>query len=99
MTNKGSSVSVAAWCLVAVVVLLVAEVQETGAVTCNPTELSPCLGAITGSGVPSAECCNKLREQVPCFCGYIRNPALKPYIDSPNAKRVAAACGVSIPSC
>ncbi|KAK4490553.1 hypothetical protein RD792_001235 [Penstemon davidsonii] len=94
--KKSASVSIGAWFLV---VVLVAEVQDAAAVNCTPTELSPCLAAITGGGTPSQQCCDKLKEQKPCFCNYLKNPSLKPYVDSPNSKKVAAACGVTIPSC
>ncbi|KAG8373753.1 hypothetical protein BUALT_Bualt11G0057800 [Buddleja alternifolia] len=97
--KKGGAASVAAWFLVAMVVVLVAEVHETAAANCVPTELSPCLAAITGGSPPSPQCCSKLREQQPCFCGYSKNPALKPYVESPNAKKVAATCGVAFPRC
>ncbi|KAL3637789.1 hypothetical protein CASFOL_018237 [Castilleja foliolosa] len=99
MIKKGSSVSVAAWCLVVLVVVLTVEVQEMAAVTCDPVKLSPCLDALTGSGKPSSECCKNLKEQEPCFCEYIRNPAFKPYIDTPKAREVAQTCGVSYPKC
>ncbi|KAG6407407.1 hypothetical protein SASPL_130398 [Salvia splendens] len=69
------------------------------AVECNPMKLFPCLGAISSGRDPSAECCTKLKEQQPCFCEYIRNPQLKPYVDSPNAKKVAAVCGIKPPTC
>ncbi|XP_011097163.1 non-specific lipid-transfer protein 2 [Sesamum indicum] len=95
--KKGAA---AVWWVVAIVVVLaVAEVHETGAAPCNPVELSPCLAAISGSQPPSAECCSKLKEQVPCFCDYVKNPVFKPYVDSPNAKKVAATCGVAFPTC
>ncbi|KAG8373752.1 hypothetical protein BUALT_Bualt11G0057700 [Buddleja alternifolia] len=97
--KKGGAASVAAWLLVAMVVVLVAEVHETAAANCVPTELSPCLAAITGGSPPLPQCCSKLREQQPCFCGYHKNPALKPYVESPNAKKVAATCGVAVPKC
>ncbi|PIN16469.1 hypothetical protein CDL12_00270 [Handroanthus impetiginosus] len=97
--KKGSGCGVAAWCLAAMVVVLVAEVHETVAVNCNVVELTPCLGAIRGSEDPSPDCCSKLKEQVPCFCGYINNPILRPYVDSPNAKKVAAICDVPTPKC
>ncbi|KAL0461993.1 UNVERIFIED_CONTAM: Non-specific lipid-transfer protein 2 [Sesamum latifolium] len=96
--KKGAA---AVWWVVAIVVVLaVAEVHEAAAAApCNPVELSPCLGAISGSQPPSEECCSKLKEQEPCFCDYIKNPIFKPYIDSPNAKKVAATCGVAFPKC
>ncbi|KAL3844897.1 hypothetical protein ACJIZ3_002300 [Penstemon smallii] len=84
--NKYSA-SIGIWCL------------DAGAVNCSPVELSSCLGAVTGGGQPSPQCCGKLREQQPCLCGYIRNPSLRPYVNSPNARKVAAACGVNIPRC
>ncbi|KAG2242218.1 hypothetical protein Bca52824_095938, partial [Brassica carinata] len=56
-------------------------------VTCSVTELSPCLAAFMSSSPPSASCCAKLREQKPCLCGYMRNPSLRQYVSSPNAKK------------
>ncbi|XP_057809421.1 non-specific lipid-transfer protein 2-like [Salvia miltiorrhiza] len=81
-----------------VVVVMAALAHETAAVSCIPTELLPCLAAISSGGAPSAECCSKLKEQQPCFCQYIKNPQYRPYIDTPNAKKVAAACDVTIPT-
>lgn len=95
---KNGSTGVAFWCLVVAVVVL-AEAHETTAVTCNAMELSPCMSAITGSGAPSPACCAKLKEQQPCFCQYMKNPMLRPYVDSPNAKKIAATCGVATPTC
>ncbi|KAI8031936.1 hypothetical protein LOK49_LG01G03492 [Camellia lanceoleosa] len=69
------------------------------AVTCNPTELSPCIDAYTSSKPPSTTCCVKLREQKPCLCGYKKDPNLSQYVNSPNTKRIANACGVPIPTC
>ncbi|XP_059670605.1 non-specific lipid-transfer protein 2-like [Cornus florida] len=82
-----------------VVVVLLGEVGVTRAVTCSPLELSPCVAAITSSQPPSSECCSKLREQRPCFCGYLKDPNLKQYVNSPSAKRVASTCGVPTPRC
>ncbi|CAL5372647.1 unnamed protein product [Camellia sinensis] len=36
--------------------------------TCNPTELSSCVGAITSNTPPSKLCCSKIKEQKPCLC-------------------------------
>ncbi|KAI3515689.1 hypothetical protein L1887_14592 [Cichorium endivia] len=69
------------------------------AATCSVTQLSPCLPAFTSSSPPSAQCCTKLKEQSPCLCGYIKNPSLKAYITSPNARKVASTCAVPIPKC
>ncbi|PKI56761.1 hypothetical protein CRG98_022822 [Punica granatum] len=87
-------------CLVVAAALAAAVlVKEAEAVTCSPLELSPCLGAITSSSPPSGQCCSKLREQRPCLCGYLRNPSLRSYVNSPNARRVAVTCGVPFPQC
>ncbi|KZV16856.1 non-specific lipid-transfer protein 2-like [Dorcoceras hygrometricum] len=85
------------WLMLAVVVLAAA--HETAAVTCNALELSPCMPAITGSSSPSDACCRKLKEQQPCLCQYMKNPVFRPYVDSPNAKKVSATCGVATPAC
>ncbi|XP_073017271.1 non-specific lipid-transfer protein 2-like [Primulina eburnea] len=95
---KKGFTGVAFWCLVVAAVLL-SEAHETAAVTCNPMELSPCMSAITGSSAPSSACCAKLKEQQPCFCQYMKNPMLRPYVDSPNAKKIAETCGVATPTC
>ncbi|XP_022865656.1 non-specific lipid-transfer protein 2-like [Olea europaea var. sylvestris] len=87
-----------ALCL-AVVVLFVGKLQVTEAVNCSPLELSSCAGAIMMSLPPSDTCCRKLKEQEPCLCGYIRNPSLSQYVNSPNARRVANICGVPTPRC
>ncbi|KAG5614394.1 hypothetical protein H5410_014218 [Solanum commersonii] len=80
-------------------VLFLSELLVTEAVTCSVIELFPCAGAIMSSQPPSSACCIKLREQKPCLCGYLKNPSLKQYVNSPNAQRVAKTCGVSTPSC
>ncbi|KAL2896552.1 Non-specific lipid-transfer protein 2 [Bienertia sinuspersici] len=59
-------------------------------------ELSPCGPAIMSNQPPSNACCAKLQEQKPCLCGYAKNPNLKSYVDSPNAKRMASACKVNV---
>ncbi|XP_061338367.1 non-specific lipid-transfer protein 2-like [Gastrolobium bilobum] len=90
-------VAVCAVVLVAVVMMEVAHMAE--AVTCNPVELSPCLGAITNSSPPSSTCCQKVREQRPCLCGYLQNPTLRQYVNSPGSRRVSTSCGVPFPTC
>lgn len=81
----------------AMAVALLAGARPANAVDCNPSELSPCAAAIMSSVPPSKTCCLKLDEQTPCLCEYLKNPEFKPYI--PGAKRVAAACGVTVPGC
>ncbi|OAY80272.1 non-specific lipid-transfer protein 2-like [Ananas comosus] len=79
--------------------LLLSAASVVAAVTCNPMALSPCADAILKGAPPTAGCCGKLRQQRPCFCQYQKNPSLQGYINSPNSKKVASACGVPIPSC
>ncbi|KAL3844901.1 hypothetical protein ACJIZ3_002304 [Penstemon smallii] len=97
--KKSSAANIGVWLVVALVVVLVAEVKDADAVNCNPMELGPCLGAFQGGGNPSPQCCGKLKEQQPCLCGYMKNPMFRPYVGSPNANMIAARCGVTIPNC
>ncbi|KAJ7971245.1 Non-specific lipid-transfer protein [Quillaja saponaria] len=86
--------------VVVVAILFLGEVPDTAeGVTCSPTELAPCAQAFSSSAPPSNLCCQKVREQRPCLCGYIKNPALRQYVNSPGARKVSSACGVPIPSC
>ncbi|XP_057506448.1 non-specific lipid-transfer protein 2-like [Actinidia eriantha] len=83
---------------VAVVVVLLGQVGLTEGVECNPTELSSCLPAITLPQPPSKICCDKLKEQEPCLCQYLKDPSLGKYVNNPNTKKVATTCGVPIPT-
>ncbi|KAF7811292.1 non-specific lipid-transfer protein 2-like [Senna tora] len=85
--------------VVVVMMMMVDFAQVAEGVTCSPVALSPCAGAITSSSPPSSACCQKLREQKPCLCGYLKNPSLRQYVNSPGAKKVASACGITIPNC
>ncbi|KAH6802085.1 Bifunctional inhibitor/lipid-transfer protein/seed storage 2S albumin superfamily protein [Perilla frutescens var. frutescens] len=85
--------------LCVLIVVLLGEVETTKAVTCNPLQLSPCASAITSSGNPTAACCNKIKEQRPCLCQYMKNPNLQKFINSPGAKKVASSCGAPFPKC
>lgn len=82
-----------------VVVVVSSDIEMAEAVTCSPVELSPCLGPITTSSPPTSICCQKVREQRPCFCGYLKNPSLRQYVYSPGARRVASSCGVPFRTC
>ncbi|WOH16241.1 hypothetical protein DCAR_0935791 [Daucus carota subsp. sativus] len=67
---------------------------------CNALALSSCLPAVQNpSQAPSATCCNNLRSQQSCLCGYLKNPFLRGYVNSPGSKRVASACDVPTPNC
>ncbi|XP_010534224.1 PREDICTED: non-specific lipid-transfer protein 2-like [Tarenaya hassleriana] len=82
----------------AAVLLLLRPAAE--AVTCSPLELSPCAAAITSAKTPpSGQCCQKLREQKPCLCGYLKNPTLRSFVSSPNAKKVSTKCNLPFPNC
>ncbi|XP_038904866.1 non-specific lipid-transfer protein 2-like [Benincasa hispida] len=85
--------------LVVAMAALLTGARLAEAVTCSTMELSPCIGAFTSTAPPSAACCSKLKEQQPCFCGYIKNPKLGAYVKSPRAKTVISTCGVSFPKC
>ncbi|KAI4357748.1 hypothetical protein L6164_001679 [Bauhinia variegata] len=79
--------------------LILAQAQVTMAVTCNALQLSACASAITSSSPPSAVCCSKLKEQRPCLCKYLKDPNLQRLVNSPNARKVANACGSPFPAC
>ncbi|KAI3407869.1 AAI domain-containing protein [Psidium guajava] len=79
--------------------LLLAEAQITMAVNCKPTELSSCANSIVSSTPPSGLCCTKIKEQKPCLCQYLKNPSLKKFVNSPNARKVASTCGTPFPKC
>ncbi|XP_019436691.1 PREDICTED: non-specific lipid-transfer protein 2-like [Lupinus angustifolius] len=81
------------------VLLLASEVQVSMAVTCSPVQLSPCASAITSSSAPSNLCCSRIKEQKPCLCQYLKNPNLKKFVNTPNARRVASTCGTPFPRC
>lgn len=85
--------------LVVTMAALLTAAHLAEAVTCSTMELSPCMGAITSTAPPPAACCSKLREQQPCFCGYLKNPSLGGYVQSPRAKTVISKCGVPFPKC
>ncbi|KAK3138086.1 hypothetical protein QOZ80_5AG0364290 [Eleusine coracana subsp. coracana] len=95
--NKPAQVMVAV--LMALVVLLLLCASTEAATKCEATQLSPCAGAIIGNAAPTAACCSRMREQQPCMCTYARDPNLQRYVDSPNGKKVMAACKVPVPSC
>ncbi|CAI0450723.1 unnamed protein product [Linum tenue] len=89
------------WSLVAAaaVVLAAARGATAAAVTCSPVQLSSCVSAIRSATPPSKLCCAKIKEQRPCLCQYMKNPALKPYVNTPNARKVASTCGTPFPKC
>ncbi|KAI3914590.1 hypothetical protein MKW92_031216 [Papaver armeniacum] len=80
--------------------LLSSQVLVSTAVTCSPVQLASCAGAMMSSSTPpSSSCCASLREQKPCLCGYLRDPSLREYVNSPNSRKVANTCNVPLPNC
>lgn len=72
---------------------------EGAEVSCNPMQMSSCMNSIISGTPPSKQCCSKIKEQRPCLCGYLKNPFLKNFVDSPNARKVATDCGTPFPTC
>nr|XP_043608140.1 non-specific lipid-transfer protein 2-like [Erigeron canadensis] len=79
--------------------VLMNQVPGSEAANCNYMDLMVCAGAISSPQPPSSDCCAKVKEQQPCFCGYLKNPTLRQYVTPDAAKRVATQCHVAIPRC
>ncbi|WCJ25329.1 Bifunctional inhibitor/lipid-transfer protein/seed storage 2S albumin superfamily protein [Euphorbia peplus] len=77
-------------------VVILSEMHMSDA-ACSISELSSCASAIGSTAPPSSSCCNSLKVQKPCLCGYLKDPSLQKYIS--GAKRVAKDCGIAIPKC
>jgi hypothetical protein len=70
------------------------------AATCSPTQLTPCAPAIIGNAAPTAACCGKPKAHpASCLCKYKKDPNLQRYVNSPNGKKVFAACKARLPKC
>jgi hypothetical protein len=90
--------ALACFLLVALAAVLAAPATE--AATCSPTQLTPCAPAIVGNAAPTAACCAKLKAHpASCLCKYKKDPNLQRYVNSPNGKKVFAACKAHLPSC
>ncbi|OIW21455.1 hypothetical protein TanjilG_03822 [Lupinus angustifolius] len=96
---SASGVSVCAIMVVVVTLVMMSVSHVVDAANCSPWELKPCMWAITTSTPPSTTCCQNLKDQRPCFCGYLRDPRMKDYVDPARASEVATSCGVPIPVC
>lgn len=83
----------------ALVVVAATSAGGASAQQCTATELAVCAPAVISGSSPTASCCSNLRAQQPCFCQYASNPAYSSYINSANARRTLASCGIAIPSC
>ncbi|KAM7529797.1 hypothetical protein LguiB_033207 [Lonicera macranthoides] len=97
--NKGlfGAVVVFLVALVAMAVGQVAVMEE--AVTCNINQLAPCVPAMTSPALPTADCCTRLKQQVPCLCGYLNDPAFGKYAKSTETNKVVKTCKVNPPKC
>ncbi|KAH7851158.1 hypothetical protein Vadar_007865 [Vaccinium darrowii] len=85
--------------LLSMAAVILGEAWVANAVTCNVMELSPCGDAIRTAAPPSKACCDKLKEQQPCLCIYIKDPKFSGYVNSPNSKKIEIACGTPKPKC
>ncbi|CAL9201971.1 unnamed protein product [Musa hybrid cultivar] len=94
--SKMKPSSVVFFCMISALLLLRSP-TAVESVTCDPTLLNPCAAAFLFSTRPSSLCCSRIKSQVPCYCQYLNDPSLSGYIS--GGKKVAAACGVSLPSC
>ncbi|KAL5698006.1 hypothetical protein ACHQM5_029095 [Ranunculus cassubicifolius] len=83
--------------LVLATLLIYANVST--AVTCSAIQMIPCAGAIATGSPPSPTCCARFKSQQPCLCQYLKDPTISQYVNSPNARKVAIACGVRNPNC
>ena len=91
--------SKAAACVLALALCGLLAADTAAAAGCDASALRPCVGAIMLGGAVTPGCCARLRAQRACLCQYARDPNLKQYVDSPNGKKVMAACKVPVPSC
>ncbi|KAI3519312.1 hypothetical protein L1887_08341 [Cichorium endivia] len=60
--------------------------------SCSDMELMPCGVAISSSQAPTSDCCTKVTQQSPCFCGYIRDPSYRQFISLATTERVVRQC-------
>ncbi|GJS12008.1 bifunctional inhibitor/plant lipid transfer protein/seed storage helical domain-containing protein [Tanacetum coccineum] len=79
--------------LVAMMVLLVANMQVTEAACDEKALLNVCEKYLRGGGFPTGECCKVLAEQQPCICGFPDNH------DWPGLIKCCGNCHVPFPQC
>ncbi|CAH8289862.1 unnamed protein product [Eruca vesicaria subsp. sativa] len=66
---------------------------------CLTIDITGCFPGIFIGGPISPQCCQTLKVQQPCFCDFIKNPALKPYITSPQGRLALLSCRIPFPTC
>ncbi|OEL33912.1 hypothetical protein BAE44_0005069 [Dichanthelium oligosanthes] len=81
------------------VLVLAGVVGGASAASCDVSQLAPCAPALSSGAAPTSACCSSLKAQRSCFCQYAKNPAYARYINSPNAKKIIASCGLTVPRC
>ncbi|KAL3521349.1 hypothetical protein ACH5RR_019498 [Cinchona calisaya] len=87
------------YCLVILSLGCLGRIQETETVICYARALTPCLPAIENGSPPTELCCQKAREQEPCFCTFMKDPQFRKYFEGPNARKTVEACGLKWPNC
>ncbi|EAY79130.1 hypothetical protein OsI_34237 [Oryza sativa Indica Group] len=85
--------------LVVVATVAVVVAQSPPPPQCDPGLLSPCAAPIFFGTAPSASCCSSLKAQQGCFCQYAKDPMYASYINSTNARKMIATCGIPLPNC
>ncbi|KAH0853546.1 hypothetical protein HID58_093105, partial [Brassica napus] len=64
---------------------------------CTTIDITECVPAIIFGAQLSPDCCQNLKVQQPCYCGFINNAGLRPYITSPQGHAALASCGIPFP--
>ncbi|XP_002466001.1 non-specific lipid-transfer protein 2P [Sorghum bicolor] len=83
----------------ALLMMLVLAAETASAASCNAGQLTVCASAMLSGAAPSAACCSNLKAQQGCLCQFAKNPAYARYVNSPNARKTVASCGVALPRC
>nr|BAM28757.1 lipid transfer protein homolog [Gentiana triflora] len=81
--------------------LILAGANLSAAAVCNLGALQrPCAAVLGRGSPPSPQCCFALRQQLPCYCGYLRKyPSLRNLISPSTARTVSRICRIGIPRC
>ncbi|KAI3794578.1 hypothetical protein L1987_37210 [Smallanthus sonchifolius] len=86
--------------MVVVATILMEEVHLGLAVECDSCKLEPCVPFFKDGGAlpsPDSPCCENIKGQHGCFCGYLKDAKYCKYLVEPRAKDVGTACGVKTP--
>ncbi|PWA99707.1 hypothetical protein CTI12_AA002350 [Artemisia annua] len=66
---------------------------------CDPVQISWCLQSFVSNMPPSRDCCRRFKSQESCICRERHDSTFGAYLRHPGARRVAAQCGVTYPTC